>query len=133
MLQCQCTAGIAEAGSAADGGNACRYMGFCLRKKDCYVEAADITCPIVVTEIAPDYRNFVPDIPENDWTSRGYVCIDGLHCIEKARRLGIKTIPAGVIRMEQHIPFLHQYVECWNGKLKNRTEDALRLQQRTTK
>lgn len=106
-------------------------------KEDRYVEAADLTRPIVVAEIAPDYREFVPDIPEKDWISRGYVCIDGQHRIEKARRLGIKTLPAVVIRMEQHIPFLykgyHRYVEYWNGKLKNRTEDALRWQRRTTK
>lgn len=107
--------------------------GSASEKEDCYVEVADITWPIVVTESAPDYRDFVPDIPEKDWTSRGYVCIDRLHRIEKARRLGNKTIPTVVIRMEQHIPFLHQYVEYWKGKLKNRTEDALRWQQRTTK
>lgn len=107
------------------------------KKEDRYVEAADITRPIVVAEIAPDYRDFAPDIPEKDWISRGYVCIDGQHRIEKARRLGIKTLPAVVIRMEQHIPFLYKgydrYVEYWNGKLKDRTEDAQRWQRKTTK
>ena len=107
------------------------------RKEDCYVEAADLTRPIVIAEIAPDYRDFVPDIPEHHWTSRGYVCIDGQHRIEKARRLGIKTLPAVVIRMEQHTPFLYegydQYADYWNGKLKDRTEDALRWQRGTTK
>ena len=106
-------------------------------KVDCYVEAADLTRPIVVAEIAPDYRDFVADIPEHHWTSRGYVCIDGQHRIEKARRLGIKTLPAVMIRMEQHIPFLYKgydrYVGYWNGKLKDRTEDALRWQRKTTK
>ena len=99
------------------------------------MEAADITRPIVVAEIAPDYHDFVLDIPEKDWISRGYVCIDGQHRIEKARRLGTETLPAVVIRMEQHIPFLYKgydrYVEYWNGKLKDRTEDALRWQRRT--
>ena len=106
-------------------------------KEDRYVEAADLTRPIVVAEIAPDYRDFVSDIPEYHWTSRGYACIDGQHRIEKARRLGIQTLPAVVIRMEQHIPFLYEgydrYVEYWNGKLKDRTEDALRWQRKTTK
>lgn len=105
-------------------------------KEDRYVDAADLARPIVVAEFAPDYRDFVPDIPEKDWISRGYVCIDGQHRIEKARRLGIKTLPAVVIRMEQHIPFIckgyDRYVEYWNGKLKDRTEDALRWQRRTT-
>lgn len=106
-------------------------------KEDCYVEAADLTRPIVVAEIAPDYREFIPDISEKDWITRGYVCIDGQHRIEKARRLGIKTLPAVVIRMEQHLPFLYKgydrYVEYWNGKLKDRTEDALRWQRKTNK
>lgn len=105
-------------------------------KEDSYVEAADLTRPIIVAEIAPDYRDFVPDIPEHHWTSRGYVCIDGQHRIERARQLGIKTLPAVVIRMEQHIPFLYEgydrYVKYWNGKLKDRTEDALRWQRGTT-
>lgn len=78
----------------------------------------------------------VPDIPDHHWTSRGYVCIDGQHRIEKARRLGIKTLPAVVIRMEQHIPFLYdgydRYTEYWNRKLKDRTEDALRWQRGRT-
>lgn len=105
-------------------------------KEDCYIEAADLTRPIVIAEIAPDYLDFVSDFPKEHWPSRGYVCIDGQHRIEKARRLGIKTLPAVVIRMEQHIPFLYEgydrYVEYWNGKLKDRSEDALRWQRGTT-
>lgn len=107
------------------------------QKDDCYVEAADLTRPIVVAEIAPDYRDFVSDIPEKDWISRGYVCIDGQYRIEKAKRLGIKTLPAAVIRMEEHVPFLYRgydrYAEYWNGKLKHRAEDALRWQRKITK
>ena len=99
-------------------------------KDDCYVDTADITRPIIIAEIAPDYCDFIPDFPEEDWYGRGYVCIDGQHRIEKARRLGIETLPAVVLRMEQHIPFLYtaydSYVDYWNGKLKDRSEDALR-------
>lgn len=105
-------------------------------KEDHYVEAADLIRPIVVAEIAPDYRDFIPDIPEKDWITRGYVCIDGQHRIEKARRLGVESLPAVVIRMEQHIPFLYKgydhYAEYWNGKLRDRTEDALRWKKRQT-
>ena len=106
-------------------------------KEDRYVEAADLTRPIVIAEIAPDYREFVPDIPEHHWMSRGYACIDGHHRIEKARRLGIETLPAVLIRMEQHIRFLYKgydrYTEYWNSMLKVRTEDALRWQRKITK
>ena len=99
-------------------------------KEDRYVETADMSRPVVIAEMAPDYCDFIPDFPENDWYARGYVCIDGQHRIEKAARLGMETLPAVVLRMEQHIPFLYagrdQYVEYWNGKLKDRTEDAQR-------
>lgn len=99
-------------------------------KEDCHVEAADLSRPIVIAEIAPDYCDFIPDFPENDWYARGYVCIDGQHRIEKATWLGMGTLPAVVLRMEEHVPFLYasydRYVEYWNGKLRDRTEDAQR-------
>lgn len=77
------------------------------------------------------YKLFaIPDFPENDWYARGYVCIDGQHWIEKATRLEMGTLPAVVLRMEEHVPFLYasydRYVEYWNGKLRDRTEDAQR-------
>lgn len=101
-------------------------------KEDYYVEAADLTRPIVIAVIAPDYRDFVPDFPEHHWPVRGYSCIDGQHRLEKARRLGLKALPAVILRMEQHIPFLYEgynrYVSYWNSKLKERTEDARRWQ-----
>lgn len=99
-------------------------------KEDRYVEVADIARPILIAEIAPDYRDFISDIAEDDWIIRGYACIDGHHRIEKATRLGIKTLPAMILRMEQHIPFLYKgynhYVNYWNGKLEDRMEDVLR-------
>lgn len=99
-------------------------------KEDCYVEAADVTRPIVIAEIAPDYRDFLCEIPESSWDIRGYVCIDGYHRIEKARRMGLETLPAVILRMEQHVSFLYsgyeQYTDYWNGKLEERSQDAQR-------
>ena len=56
-------------------------------KHEEYVQATDLSRPIIIAEIAPDYRDFVPDISEDDWISRGYVCIDGHHRLEKAKRM----------------------------------------------
>lgn len=99
-------------------------------KDDRHVEAADVTRPIVIAEIAPDYRDFLCEIPESSWDIRGYVCIDGYHRIEKARRMGLETLPAVILRMEQHVPFLYsgyeQYTDYWNGKLEERSQDAQR-------
>ena len=100
-------------------------------KEEHNIEKADITRPIIVAEIAPDYRDFRPEIRVNDWIARGYCLIDGYHRVEKARRLGIDTLPAFVLRMEQHVPFLYkgyeEYVQYWNGKLEIRQEEAERL------
>lgn len=94
-------------------------------KENHYVDTSDISRPIIVAEIAPDYKDFVPDVPEADWISRGYVCIDGQHRLEKARRLRIETLPAVVLRMEQHAPFIcegyERYAEYWNQELMDRT------------
>ena len=100
-------------------------------KEEHNIEKADITRPIIVAEIAPDYRDFRPEIRVNDWIARGYCLIDGYHRVEKARRLGIDTLPAIVLRMEQHVPFLYkgyeEYVQYWNGKLEIRQEEAEHL------
>lgn len=100
-------------------------------KDDSYVEAADVTRPIVIAEIAPDHRDLLSEIPESGWDVRSYVCIDGYHRIEKARRMGLKTMPAVTLRMEQHVPFLYsgydQYTDYWNGKLEERSQDAQRI------
>ena len=86
---------------------------------------------IVVAEIAPDYRDFLCEIPESSWDVRGYVCIDGYHQIEKARRMGLETLPAVILRMEQHVPFLYsgyeQYTDYWNRKLEERSQNAQRI------
>ena len=95
-------------------------------KEEAYVEQADITRPIVIAEIAPDYRDFCLKIDEEDWIARGYCLIDGYHRVKKARRLGVDTLPAIVLRMEQHIQFMYdgydQYVDYWNEKLAYRQE-----------
>lgn len=66
----------------------------------------DITWPIILAEIAPGRYNV----------------IDGNHRLEKARRVGAKTIPAYRVHVHQHIRFLTEksaylaYVEYWNSK-----------------
>lgn len=103
-------------------------------KEEHNIEKADITCPIIVAEIAPDYRDFRPEIRFNDWIARGYSLIDGYHRVEKAKQLGLNELPAIVLRMEQHVPFLYkgyeEYVHYWNGKLETRQEEAERLTKR---
>ena len=103
-------------------------------KEEHNIEKADITRPIIVAEIAPDYRDFRPEIRFNDWIARGYSLIDGYHRVEKAKQLGLNELPAIVLRMEQHISFLYEgyekYVHYWNGKLETRQEEAERLTKR---
>jgi len=72
-----------------------------------HVDKADINQPVILAEISPGRHNV----------------IDGNHRIEKAYRLGTKTIPAYVLTAKQHLPFLttveayRAYVKYWNNKL----------------
>ncbi len=72
-----------------------------------HVDKVDITVPIILAEISPGRYNV----------------IDGNHRIEKAHRLGAETIPAYVLTMRQHLPFLttveayRAYVGYWNEKV----------------
>lgn len=79
---------------------------------DAHVEAADLTRPIVLAEIAPG----------------SYNVIDGHHRLEKARRQGVDTLPAFRLGATQHVPFLtsvkayRAFVAYWNGKVEERME-----------
>lgn len=72
------------------------------------IQAADVTKPIVLAEIAPERFNV----------------IDANHRLEKAHRDGIDIISAYKVRAEQHIAFLtsvsayKEYVGYWNNKIK---------------
>jgi len=72
------------------------------------MEHVEISRPIILAEIAPGRYNL----------------IDGNHRLEKAHRMGIKTIQAYRLNATQHIKFLigkktyTTYIEYWNSKLK---------------
>ena len=72
------------------------------------IQAADITKPIVLAEIAPDRFNV----------------IDGNHRLEKAHRDGMDMISAYKVRAEQYIAFItsvasyEEYVGYWNEKIR---------------
>ncbi len=74
-----------------------------------HVDSTDISIPVILAEISPGRYNL----------------IDGNHRMEKARRMGVKTLVAYKLNVEQHISFLTSkkaylaYVEYWNSKLKN--------------
>lgn len=81
-----------------------------------WVQAADLTRPIFFAEISPGRYNL----------------IDGHHRVAKARREGLRTLPARQLRCPQHVPFLattmgyEKYVEYWNEKLKALKDSRLR-------
>lgn len=89
-----------------------------------YVEQADLERPLILAEIAPDRMEMWMRGAERDLYARGYNLLDGHHRLAKARKHGIQMLPAYVLRMEQHLPFLARsyetYVEYWNGKLEEK-------------
>jgi hypothetical protein len=95
-----------------------------------YIEEADLSRPIILAEIPPDRAGFDERFLDSEWEIRGYTMIDGNHRLEKAKRHGVTELPAYLVRMEQHTPFMFgnfdRYVDYWNGKLIEREDDAER-------
>lgn len=81
------------------------------------IEIADLTAPIVLAEISPGR----------------FSVIDGNHRAEKARRLGVKNIPAYRVRSDVHFRFLtsdrayRTYVSYWNSKVSDRKRKQSRV------
>lgn len=73
-----------------------------------HMDSVEISQPVIMAEISP----------------RQYNLIDGNHRMEKARRMGINSMPAYKLNVEQHIKFLTEkkaylaYIEYWNRKVK---------------
>jgi hypothetical protein len=84
-----------------------RDYGTSDRLDEAAVEAANLSRPILLAEIAPERFNV----------------IDGHHRVAKARRLRSDTIAAHRLRCPDHVAFLtsteasEEYVEYWNSKL----------------
>lgn len=73
-----------------------------------HLDSVNIAQPVIYAERSP----------------RLYTLIDGKHRMEKARRLGLDSVPAYMLRVEQHIQFMISkkayltFAEYWNKKLK---------------
>ncbi|MCK5214242.1 MAG: ParB N-terminal domain-containing protein [Candidatus Omnitrophica bacterium] len=73
-----------------------------------HVDNVDISWPVIIAEIS---------------TGR-YNLIDGNHRMQKAGRMGVKSMSAYKLNAEQHMKFLitrkgyEAYIEYWNSKLK---------------
>ena len=74
---------------------------------EAHVDQTDISRPVIFAEIAPGQYNL----------------IDGNHRMEKARQMGLVSLMAYRLNVEQHMKFLTDknayvsYVEYWNSKL----------------
>ena len=71
------------------------------------VDKVDVSMPVITAEISPGRYNL----------------IDGNHRVEKARRMGLATVPAYKLTSRQHMKFLtskkayETYIGYWNSKL----------------
>jgi len=72
-----------------------------------HIDSVDLKKPVILAEIAPSRYNL----------------IDGNHRLEKAKRLGLRTLPCYKLTVYQHLPFLidkiayESYIEYWNSKI----------------
>jgi hypothetical protein len=75
-----------------------------------HLNSVDVSRPVILAEIAPGRYNV----------------IDGNHRVEKAHRMGMKSVPAYRVPPEKHMQFLtsqtayRAYVAYWNDKLRDR-------------
>ncbi len=75
-----------------------------------HVDSVDISLPVLLAEISPGRYNL----------------IDGNHRMEKARRMGVNSMPAYKLNVTLHINFLTSkrayvtYVEYWNDKMRQK-------------
>lgn len=71
------------------------------------IDTADLLQPIILAEISPGL----------------FSLIDGHHRVAKARRVGVRALPAHRVACPHHVQFLtsarayERYVEYWNEKL----------------
>jgi hypothetical protein len=80
-------------------------MFTCRELNEDYVKEADLDRPVILAEIAPDRYEMGMRVNPDIYYERGYNLIDGHHRVAKAHGLGIKTLKAYIVRMEQHIIF----------------------------
>lgn len=84
------------------------------------IDAADLSRPILLAEIAPDHFNL----------------IDGHHRVAKARREALSSIAAHRVRCPDHVAFLtstrayETYVKYWNSKLDDGSSRVRRRRRR---
>ena len=73
-----------------------------------FIPKADLSKPVIMVRMRPEFSRL----------------IDGNHRVAKARRLGVKELPAYYLTEEQHRRFFmleeadRMYVDYWNDKLK---------------
>lgn len=73
-----------------------------------FIPQADLSNPIIMVRMRPEF----------------FRLIDGNHRVAKARRTGVKELPAYYLTQEQHRQFFtsedmqERYVDYWNDKLK---------------
>jgi len=79
-----------------------------------FIPKADLTRPVIIVRMRPEF----------------FRLIDGNHRVAKARRLGVKELPAYYLTELQHRQFFtfkeadRMYVDYWNDKLKMLEKDS---------
>jgi hypothetical protein len=79
-----------------------------------HLSSVDVSLPVILAEISPGRYNL----------------IDGNHRMEKARRMGIISLSANKLSVEQHMRFLTSkkayaiFIDYWNDKVKMKSKKA---------
>jgi hypothetical protein len=83
----------------------------------------DMSIPIILGEISPDLFEYGMHPKRKCHLQQGYNILDRHHQLIKAHQLGMKTIQAYIVHMEQFLPFItdpdgyERYIAYWNEKI----------------
>jgi hypothetical protein len=87
------------------------------------LDHVDMSIPIVLGEIGPDLFEYGLHPKRTCYLQQGYNVIDRHRQLMKAHQLGMKTIKAYIVHMEQFLPFItdpdgyERYISYWNEKI----------------
>jgi len=90
---------------------------------DVKLDQIDMSIPIILGEISPDLFEYGLHPKRTCHLQQGYNIFDRHHQLVKAHRLGMKTIQAFIVHMEQFLPFItdpegyEKYIAYWNEKI----------------
>ena len=96
------------------------------------LENIDMSIPLILGELTPDLFECGMQLKRTCYLQQGYTIFDSHYQLIKAHQLGMKTMQAYVVHMEQFLSFItttdgyEKYIAYWNEKVERCDESLAR-------